>query len=423
MMLMKPTYLLFSSLILIQPITHATPSCAEQNPQGPAAVLECAALENHFDSAKQFWEEKLFHPKTLDGYCQTIPTGLNTAQTELFKRSCQHEKGTYFAYDTFIAADAVLANKLGNQYKFMRNDSYAVNTAELANFLATAAQETTGNGVLPIKYQQDGLYYRSEYSYLSSDTCFIYAPNPGWTGEPSQKSQGTNCGAKNIADYYTNYYPLSSYAVAMSQQDPTLMYTKFVMDQDAQYNLNTPKVRVTFPGGKPTLYDGGTYLPPEGTNWQYMNQTLEQGLWIGLGNLQLTSVSMTQFFGWYHQNIIEGAPIDFANFNEFVSQYLGDGLLAWEGGLYYWNARVSGANQPTLHEVLTGPNDACHDIGLTTYLINGGCNQATERTLYYKYFKTDVFKQPSTGVTYTYDGVTSNSMTCSANLAKYCTTP
>lgn len=418
---MKPSYLVFSSMLLIQTTSHAA-SCAEQNPQGPAAVLECAALENGFTNAKTFWEEKLFHPKTLDGYCQTIPTGLNTAQTELFQRSCQHEKGTYFAYETFIAADAVLAEKLGHTYGFMRNGSYAVNTAELANFLATAAQETTGNGVLPVKYQQDGLYYRSEYSYLSSDTCFIYAANPGWTGAPAEKSQGTDCGTKNIANYYTNYYPLSSYAVAMSQEDPSKMYTKFVMDQDAQYNLNSSKVTVNFPG-LPTLYPSGTYLPPEGTSWQYMNQTIDQGLWIGLGNLQLTGVAMTQFFGWYHQNIIEGAPINFANFNDFVSQYLGDGQLAWEGGLYYWNARVSGFQKPTLHEVLTGPKEACHDIGLTTYLINGGCNNATERTLYYKYFKTDVFKQSSTGVPYTYQGVESNSMVCSANLASYCTTP
>ena len=385
-------------------------------------MIECAAQENGFANAKAFWENKLFHPKTLDGYCQTTPTGLDVAQTQLFQNACQHETGSYFAYDSFIAADAKLKEKLGENYAFMRNGSYAVNTAELSNFLATAAQETTGNGVLPTKYQQDGLYYRAEYSYLASDTCFTYAPNPGWTGELAQKSVGTGCGTKNLTDYYTNYYPLSSYAVALNAEDSSLVYTKFVMDQDAQYNLDAPKVTVTFTG-IPTLYPNGTYSPPGGTVWQYMNQAITQGFWIGLGNLQLTGVSMTQFFGWYYQNIAEGAPIDFANFNTFVEQYLGDGQLAWEGGLYYWNARISGYQKPTLHDVLTGPKAACHDIGLTTYLINGGCNHSTERTLYYKYFKTDVFKQSSSGVAYTYAGVTSNSMECSANLANYCTAP
>jgi hypothetical protein len=406
-------------LLSVEKIALAV-DCSDLNPQGPDAVISCAASLSGFASAEDFWNNKLFSPVTLDGYCapNTAPSGLTVAQTALFNLSCANQKRTYFSYAQFIAADAAMKARLGDAYQFMRNSSYAVNTAELSNFLATAAQETTGNGLLPIKYQQDGLYFRSEYSYLSAVTCFNYPDNPNWTG--AGKTTGSGCATKPLEEYYTNYYPLSTYAVALKIDDNTLMDTSLVMDNDGKYNLTTTPISVTFPG-IPTLYQDGTYLPPTGTHWHFMNQTLDQGYWIGQGNLQLTGVAMTQFFGWYYQHLAEGAPVSFANFNDFVTQYLGDGLLAWEGGLFYWNVRVQGYNQPTLHAVLTGPKDACHDIGLTTYLINGGCNNANERVLYYKYFKTDVFKQSSSGVPYTYQGTTSNSMECSENLKNYCT--
>lgn len=417
---MKSKYLYLSTFAaFLAPNIALSQTCEELNPQGPDAVISCAAQEKGFASATAFWNEKLFSPVVLDTYCTSTPTGLSAAQTELFNISCRQQAGTYFSYDKFIAADAKLKNTLGENYKFMRNGSYAVNVSELANFLATAAQETTGNGLLPIKYQQDGLHFRSEYSFLAADTCFNYPENPNWNG--SGKTPGTNCGTKALNQYYTNYYPLSTYAVALKSNDPTQVYTKFLMDNDAQYNLNSQAMSVQFPG-QPTLYAGGTYNPPEGTIWQYMNQILSYGYWIGQGNLQLTGVSMTQFFGWYYQNLADGAPINYANFENFVTQYVGDGELAWLGGLFYWNIRINGYNRPTLHAVLTGPKDACHDIGLTTYLINGGCNDSDQRVLYYKYFKGNVFGQSTTGVEYTYQGNTSNSMICSANLGAYCTT-
>jgi hypothetical protein len=409
------------SLLFVNGIVCAS-NCSDTNPQGPDAVISCAATLAGYSSAQTFWNEKLFSPITLDGYCNlgAVPSGATTAQSTLYMLSCPQQQGSYFSYAQFIAADALMKTKLGSHYNFMRNSSYAVNVAELSNFLATAAQETTGNGLLPEKYQQDGLYFRSEYSFLAENTCYVYPPNPGWTPSAT-KTNGTGCGAKSLAEYYTNYYPFSTYAIGVKSDDPSLTYTKIVMDQDAQYNLNA-QITVNFPG-IPTLYPGGTYAPPAGTSWQYMNQMLDQGLWIGQGNLQLTGVAMTQFFGWYFQNLAAGAPQDFANYNDFVKQYLGDGTLAWLGGLWYWNVRIQGFNQPTLHAVLTGPKDACHDIGLTTYLVNGGCNHYYERTLYYKYFKTNVFKQSSEGVEYTYNGTTSNSMVCSLNLAAYCTSP
>lgn len=419
---MKTRHLLLTIIPLCAYQHFAFADCATENPQGPDPVIKCAALDAGFSSAEEYWNKKLFSPIVLDQYCNksSAPSDLNTPQTELYNLSCSREKGTYFSYSEFIAADAIMKAALGDHYNFMRNGSYAVNTAELSNFLATASQETTGNGLLPIKYQQDGLYFRSEYSYLGTDTCYVYPANPGWTAKAS-KTKGSNCGVTPLAQYYTNYYPYSTYSVAVDLENAANVYTKFVMDLDGQYNLNQ-QITVTFPG-LPTLYSGGTYSPPSGTAWQYMNQLGKLGYWIGQGNLQLTGVAMTQFFGWYYQNLAEGAPVDFADYNAFVEDYVGNGKLAWLGGLWYWNVRIQGYNQPTLHTVLTGTKAACHDIGLTTYLINGGCNNAEQRVLYYKYYKSNVFKQSSEGVPYTYQGVTSDSMTCSLNLASYCTAP
>ena len=414
---MKPLNVSYVAvLLMMNQIAFA--NCADDNPQGPDAVISCAAsLQPTPISAETFWNTVLFSPEVIDGYCKKNPTGLTTAQAAVYALSCSQQTGTYFSYAQFIAADAQMKTALGSNYNFMRGSSYALNTAELSNFLATAAQETTGNGLIPDKYTKDGLYFRTEYSYLGANTCYVYPANPNWTSSAT-KTNGTGCDTKALADYYTNYYPFSTYSVAIKNDGSGSVYTPFVMDNDGQYNLNA-QITVTFPG-LPTLY-GGTYAPPSGTVWQYMNQTTDKGYWVGNGNLQLTGVAMTQFFGWYHQNLATGAPVNFANFNNFVTTYLQDGKLAWLGGLWYWNVRIQGYNQPTLHAVLTGPKAACHDIGLTTYLINGGCNNDAERVLYYKYFKTEVFKQSSSGVPYTYQGTSSNSMVCSQNLASYCT--
>lgn len=405
-----------SVLLMMNQIAFA--NCANDNPQGPDAVISCAASIAGISSAEEYWNTILFTPVVIDGYCKKNPPGLTTAQAALYALSCSQQTGTYFSYAQFIAADAQMKTALGSNYQFMRGDSYALNTAELSNFLATAAQETTGNGLIDPKYTKDGLYFRSEYSYLAADTCYVYPGNPNWI-PPATRTNGTGCATTPLAEYYTNYYPLSTYAVAVKDGDATSTYTPFVMDQDSRFNLNA-QITVNFPG-VPTLYPGGTYEPPSGTVWQYMNQVIDKGYWIGNGNLQLTGVAMTMFFGWYYQNLAPSAPVTFANFNDFIASYLTDGKLAWLGGLWYWNVRIQGYNQPTLHAVLTGPKAACHDIGLTTYLINGGCNNDAERILYYKYFKTAVFKQSSSGVPYTYQGTDSNSMTCSKNLADYCT--
>ena len=67
--------------------------------------------------------------------------------------------------------------------------------------------------------------------------------------------------------------------------------------------------------------------PPSGYTWQFMNQIMPSAYWLGMGNLQLTGPSMTQFFGWYYQQV--ASPIQStANMQAFVERYLTEGKLA-----------------------------------------------------------------------------------------------
>lgn len=65
----------------------------------------------------------------------------------------------------------------------------------------------------------------------------------------------------------------------------------------------------------------------------------------------------------------------------------------------------------------------CHDIGITTYMVNRGCNDFQSRVAYYKYFKTDVFNLTNTSVNFSYQGTNSNSYQCTYALYAYCTSP
>ena len=197
-----------------------------------------------------------------------------------------------------------------------------------------------------------------------------------------------------------------------------LVNTSLVMDNADKYNTNSNTITNV---GTPTLYAGGTYAAPAGYTWQYMNQTIDPGYWIGMGNLQLTGVSMVQFFGWYHQHIIDGAPVAAANYQAFVTRYLTEGKLAWEGGLWYWNYRINGIGKPTLHSVLAGENDVCRDIGITTKLVNGGCNDTITRDKYYNYFKTTVFGLSEKPVIPDPPVVDVNSYFCNDAILAYCT--
>lgn len=405
-------------------------TCAEQNPEGPRAVIECFAksLETPM-SAVDFWNTKLFSSATRDKFCVNPVTFIpvvQKAQREMYEIACGSQKGTYFDFENFASADEVLKAKLGAKYQFMRLGTFAVKIQELSNLLATAAQETTG-GAWPNPYETDGFFYRYENGPLQSadpaymnptmGSCYVYAANPNYSGL-NARTPADNCRTLGLDGFYTEYYPLSAYAVAIKDGSNSKVNTSVVMYEDQKYDTAT---NVITKAGKPTLYPGGTFAPPAGYTWQYMNAIIQPGYWVGMGNLQLTGDSMVKFFGWYYQNIASPTQSD-ADYQAFVKQFLTDGKLAWMGGLWFWNYRIAGQGFTSLNSVLAGSTkDACHDIGITTYMLNGGCNDSPERVKYYNHFKSNVFKQPGTAQSATYNGVSVSSYACSPELYAYCT--
>lgn len=425
----KTNLLLILAFLAAADNSYAASLCLNKPLNGPQEIITCLAQEKGM-TAEGYWNSQLFNSGLIDGFCQKpLGNDATTAQQEIYQKTCKAQAGSYFSYANFIAADQNIANKLGSKYGFMRTGSTEIKLREFANFLATLAQETTAG----MTYTTDGLYFRYENGALGPKACYTFNANPN----ANSPMLGTDCATKSLASYYTGYYPKSVYTIAVNISNPKLTYTGYIFDSDAEYVLVNSPITVAFPGGVPiiisSLYPSlatiasppvigwaswkNTLDPLTGYKWAFMNDQLEPGYWLGMGNLQLTGDSMTKFFGWYYQNLT--APTNSASFQNFVNQYLVDGQLAWEGGLWYWNFRVNGSGKPTLHSVLTNTSAnkaACHDIGITTWLVNGGCNNATERVKYYQYFAGKTFKLDITGVNYQGQ----NSMQCAAALGTIC---
>jgi hypothetical protein len=143
----------------------------------------------------------------------------------------------------------------------MRSKDYCLNLQEFANFLATAAQETTGaiEGS-KTKYQTDGLYWRYESDWLVSNGvnkggCLDVPENPGYWKLDLQ-SAVSGCNALGLAVFKTTYYPLSTFVVAV-KNGTTLVNTTLVTDSDRQYNTSTNTF--SFPGYPlmPAKWPGG----------------------------------------------------------------------------------------------------------------------------------------------------------------------
>jgi hypothetical protein len=401
------------------------------DPNGPEEVIECYATSFAM-TGEEFWDKELFQKeaKVLDGFCQkslsaTTPSP-NVVETALYALSCVQNTPwvNYFSYANFIAADKELKLRLPDDYQFMRTGTLDVKKQELANFLATAAQETSGNGLLTTKYQQDGLYFRYEVAGPLR-RCWDPVPNPNFNNSTAKTQVDPSvCATKTTTEFITDYYPFSTWVVAMKDG---LVYTAYVSDQDCQYYLDQPVATINCynpppKNSTPNILPGGLREPPDGYTWQFMNKTIPSAYWLGMGNLQLTGDSMTKFFGWYYQQVDVAKPKQTADMQAFVERYLKDGILAWEGGL--WNFRISGIGAPTLHSILAGDKAACHDIGITTALVNGAnqCHDLDGRQLYYNYFKTSVFKLGNTPILVPpKDNKENNSYQCKPEILTYCT--
>jgi len=354
------------------------------NPCGAIELIECAAQAAGM-SAETFYNTRLFNiTKYTDQFCKRKPPeAIKTGQQKFFSENYCENAPTYYSYENFVAAcqhfpDFCCAKDIKKEERYK----------ELANFLATIAQETT---CALAEYTTDGLYFRYENGWL--------------TGATMQDK--------------TNYYPEDTWLVARPEGKPNMVYTQKYWLQD---NVGSSKGNIYEPAESPMVVTpNGVIEPPPKYEMVKMNQIIEPGYWVGMGPTQLTKDPMMGFFGWYYNNLAPGAPVAAADYKKFVETYLNDGELGFIGAIWYWMYRVSGQNMPTVHKVLNDPKKpVCRDIGAATIGVNGGCNDSEKRAIYYQYFHEKVFKIKIEPVKVKVDGVELNSMKCDSNLQGYC---
>jgi hypothetical protein len=348
-----------------------------ENPCGAIELIECAAQAAGM-TAENFYNTILFSKKEYtDQFCKQKPSGaITTGQQKFFSENFCENAPTYYSYEKFAAAcqqfpDFCCAEGTEKKERYK----------ELANFLATIAQETT---CTLAKYTTDGLYYRYE--------------NGALLGKTMQDK--------------TNYYPEDTWEVATLATDPKMVYTQNFWFQDEK---NPSKGLIFEPAKSPMVATYGDIVTPSGYNKIKMNQMIEPGYWVGMGATQLTKDPMVGFFGWYYNNLAPGAPVESADYKKFVETYLNDGELGFIGAIWYWMYRVSGQGMPTVHKVLNDLNKpVCRDIAGATIGVNGGCNDYDKRKAYYQYFHEKVFKIKIKPEKKIVDGVELNSMECTA---------
>lgn len=368
------------TLCLSLQASRARADCS--NPCGAVELIECAAQAADM-SAEKFYNTLLFRDYR-DKFCKDKPlTDIKTGQQKFFSENYCENAPDYYSYEKFVAACQHFP-----EFCCAANVTKEERYKELANFLATIAQETTSAGK---GYTNDGLYFRYENGWL--------------TGATMQDK--------------TNYYPEDTWVVARPEGKPNMVYTQKYWLQD---KVGSSKGNIYEPAESPMVVTpNGDIKPPPKYEIIKMNQIIEPGYWVGMGPTQLTKDPMVGFFGWYYNNLAPGAPVESADYKKFVETYLNDGKLGFIGAIWYWMYRVSGQNMPTVHKVLNDPKKpVCHDIGAATIGVNGLCNDYDKRRDYYRYFHEKVFKIKINPVKVKVDGVELNSMECDTNLLKYC---
>jgi len=371
------------------------------NPCGPIEFLACLGdADNPSDnSAKTAFNQKVFNdgstktrPSDLDTYC--VKAQVDSENSEVLNwyiaNICSKQKGGYASYENFKAAYESFVNA-----KFIKIEDLACQKTavifeplnitrlkETANIFATITQETTGRsapytlGNLNATLN-DGLYYRFEVGALPK-TC-------------------------SFSECRTIYFDQTSQMVVAAKQNNDgswLVYTQAYWNSG---NFTPNRMQVS--GNKVNLSStpnnwrwSSAESAPDGFKFYKLTEVVPDYFWIGMGPKQLTGNTMMEFFGWYYNNLSQ-PNLQSADLKSFIISFLTDGKLGFQGSLYYWMYRVNGANRPTIHDTVSSQGNVCHDIGLVTRLINGGCNQFDPgldpnntpypgRVGYYYYFHT-----------------------------------
>lgn len=390
-------------------------------PCGAEQLICCAAQtantkagQELFASTQDYYNKILFNTANLDGFCKSPGPGtqISDLQKYYYANYCQNA-GNYFSYSNFInAANTSNFTNPPSGGAFGCVGTKTTRYKELSNFLTTIAQETT-SVTASIPYTNDGLYYRYE-----NDSLLKCATTPGG----SLSSQCTAPTSTPDSAPYTSYYPTSSLFTDMngSGDSYTLLLSLGNTGTVTLYNLSLTPETITFNSYPFPIAGGDTAV-------QLNNPSvLDPGLWVGMGPKQLTGQSMFEFFGWYQNNLVSPTA-SYANFNNFVNDYLNNGELAFQGAFWYWMFRVNGYGYRTIHAMVTDTErPVCGEIAAVTRMVNGLCNNYNPgRLTYYEYFNK-VFNIPTKPIICTTAGGATppntllNSLDCAAALQTYC---
>ena len=395
-------------------------------PTGPKALIEEMAEEQGM-SAEEFWNTVLFDAQDiLDGFCRFGSATGSELQKYYFDTFCADKSENYFSYKNFIVADEKMKHYMGDKYTFLRETGTdkRARIRNFCNFLATGAQETTG---AQKSYTTDGYYFRYENGALK--TCCSEAEltdGGAWVCNPKPDDPNNPVGGPCSPDglyQYTSYTPGTGYKIALKKGTTREIWTEYAWSTVSGTAGN--KVDLT----RSPVYVSwdNNVKAPEGYELVNLYTVVDPYLWCGMGAIQLTADSVMSFFGWYYNNIEDKKSADL---NAFIRTLVTDGDRSFLGALWYWNYRiVSNLNPPPINEVLNyyegkGAESPCHDIAISTYLVNGGCNDSDKRKLYYEYFANTACQADIQAVTGTFDGKAFNSFDCTLNpadLNTYCT--
>jgi hypothetical protein len=414
-------------------------NCAKAD--GLDAIMSCIANVKG-ETVDKLWDTQIApvgdgfcrkHRSAVDNDPKKGSTGLGKAYDDVISFACAGNvkaDDNYFSYKYLKSADAMMQKADAINYKFMRGSGEDSVDAEnklssLAAFLATAAGETSGNTPDSVgapgedtRYKKDGFYWRYEAGWLGKADCKrVTAGNDSVSGitlvvDPDY------CKSHDFDQYsfVTNYMPATNMRLLTKEaaQDPQVRpddvgppLVKGINEYESSARMNNI---LTMNEAQPTYTDAYYEGTPSGTrvwdtknsSWSWSNQPgagkgvmssinslSRPSLWIGIGSIQLTKDTVAMFYGYYHQKLVDGAPINPSpiSLDGFVSNNLmQNGQTQYEGALWYWNYRSNG-QFPVIGSIHSNKNPACPSMATARYLVNGGCNDMdVSYVKYYKHF-------------------------------------
>ena len=295
-----------------------------------------------------------------------LPCGVDAVMTQMAQQNGYPSASDFFSKAIFSNADG--ACKLGasqgstvdcskamytyqglvaaSQYfpKFACQGNLADRVRDVAAFFANVAQETYGGSGT---YDNNGgLYWRIENSGMPNPT---YDPNYMVNSDANPTSfcqQGTTTDPKYI-DSRSGIYTWNTQTISYGAQ----------WVRDCPSNFNSPMVNI-----------------------------LGSGNWIGHGAIQLTGDSI--YYGTQEYNTV-------TNNNLTVQQYadalVNNDQVTWFSALAYWTtAKPNQASQQPAEYYVVNDSDPDFGFGNSIYKINGGCNNADQRTTFFKFFENQI---------------------------------